>query len=185
MTNFVNVQYVALLTGAHFHQPRSTICNALQFTYVIYARSDQKQCIQAGFNFEEDARYNKRLSYPLKLLEVLSEKGDGVVWSGDAELNDAVPEDVLDPVTLDVGLALGERLLFLQAFHADVDVTPPLTQKTTLSFRPVWTHARSSTTQGPELTFLARVFYKWRKKLKERNITGYCFFLCSRPFLAC
>ena len=53
-------------------------------------------------------------SYPFKLLEVLPEERDRVVRPGDAELDNAVLEDLLDPVPLDVGLALAQRALLVQ-----------------------------------------------------------------------
>lgn len=53
-------------------------------------------------------------TYPLQLLEVLPQERNRIVRPGHAQLHDAILEHPLDPVRLDVGLALPQALLFLQ-----------------------------------------------------------------------
>jgi hypothetical protein len=45
-------------------------------------------------------------------LEVLLEESDRILWALDAELDDAVLEEGLDIVSLDIGLAVPEGRLF-------------------------------------------------------------------------
>lgn len=68
-------------------------------------------------------------TYPFQLLEVLPQKGDRIVRPNDAQLHDAVLQDALNLVRLDVGLALPQALLlFQQGRHnrsGDDFVVPP------------------------------------------------------------
>lgn len=50
--------------------------------------------------------HQNSLTYPFQLLEVLPQERDGIVGPGHAQLHDAILEHPLDPVRLDVRLAL-------------------------------------------------------------------------------
>ena len=84
-------------------------------------RTSKKE-IKKGFRHGERRRvrfsnisFNVLRTYPFQLLEVLSEESDWVFRPGDAQLDNAVLEDLLNGVTLDIVLALTQGLVVLIA----------------------------------------------------------------------
>lgn len=56
-------------------------------------------------------------TYPLELLKIIAQELHGILWSADAQLDDAVFEDALDAMRLYIMFAFAQALLLQSLGH--------------------------------------------------------------------